>query len=431
VNLPDPAVDPRAILVDLFRAAVDAALPERILPAHLPDPPRGRTIVLGAGKASAAMAAAVEAHYPHPLEGLVVTRYGHGVPTRHVEIVEAAHPVPDAAGAAAAERMLALADAAGEDDLVLALVSGGGSALMSLPCAGVTAADIEATNRALLASGAPIDAMNCLRRHLSRITGGRLAAAAHPAALLALLISDVPGDDPVSIASGPTVPDPTTLADALAVVARYRLDLPPAVVAALDNPDNETPKPGDPRLARAETRIVAAPMASLEAAAAAARAQGLAPRILGDAIEGEAREVGAAMAREAIVARGRLGPGARPLVLISGGETTVTLPRDGRALGSGGRNVDFLLGLAQALDGAEGIHALACDTDGVDGAAEVAGAVLGPESVARAGEGALRAALERYDGHGFFATLGDQVVTGPTLTNVNDFRALLILPPES
>lgn len=421
-------MDARATLTALFRAAVDAARPEHILPAHLPERPAGRTIVLGAGKASAAMAAAVEAHWQGPLEGIVVTRYGHAVPTRAIEVVEAAHPVPDEAGAAAAERLLALAETAGEDDLVLALISGGGSALLTLPPAGVRHADIQAVNRALLASGAPIDAMNCLRRHLSRIAGGRLAAAAHPARTLALLISDVPGDDPANIASGPTVPDPTTLADARAVVARYGLDLPEAVTGALEDPANESLKPGDPRLARAETRIIAAPMASLEAAAVAAREAGLEPRILGDALEGEARVLGAEMADTALRLQQELPPGARPLVLLSGGETTVTIPRDGRALGTGGRNVDFLLGLAERLDGARGIHAIACDTDGVDGGAEVAGAVVFPDTLVRAGREALAEALHRHDGHGFFGRLGDAVVTGPTLTNVNDFRAVLIEP---
>ena len=423
-------MDPRAALSALFHAAVDAALPERILPPHLPAPPAGRTFVLGAGKASAAMAAAVEAHWPHPVEGLVVTRYGHSVPTRRVEIVEAAHPVPDAAGAAVAARLLALAEAAGPDDLVLALISGGGSALLTLPPDGIDHADIQAVNRALLASGAPIDAMNCLRRHLSRITGGRLAAAAYPARTLALLISDVPGDDPVAIASGPTVADRTTLADARAVAERWALELTPAIAAALQDPANETVKPGDPHLDRTETRIVAAPMASLEAAAAEARRLGHVPRILGDALEGEARALGAAMAGEALEAQHGLAPGDPPLVLLSGGETTVTLPRDGRSLGTGGRNVDFLLGLIGRLDGAPGIYAIACDTDGVDGGAEVAGAIAAPDSLARAGQEAYNRALAAYDGHGFFASLGDQVVTGPTLTNVNDFRAILIEPRE-
>ncbi len=423
-------MDSRATLTALFRAAVDAACPERILPAHLPERPRGRTIVLGAGKASAAMAAAVEAHWPGPLEGIVVTRYGHTVPTRAVEVVEAAHPVPDEAGAAAAARLIALAEMAGEDDLVLALISGGGSALLTLPPEEVTHADIQAVNRALLASGAPIEAMNCLRRHLSRIAGGRLAAAAYPARTLALLISDVPGDDPASIASGPTVADPTSLGDARAVVARFGLDLPASITAALEDPGNESLKPGDPRLARTETRIIAAPMASLEAAAAAARGAGFDPRILGDAVEGEARVLGAAMAGDAIALRAALEPGAKPVVLLSGGETTVTIPREERDLGTGGRNVDFLLGLAGRLDGAPGIHAIACDTDGVDGGAEVAGALVLPDTLARAGRAAFAEALRRYDGHGFFGRLGDAIVTGPTLTNVNDFRAILIEPPR-
>jgi glycerate 2-kinase len=419
-----PAVTPAETLRALFDAAVEAALPARILPPHLPDPPAGRTLVLGAGKASAAMAAALEAHWPGELTGLVITRYGHAVPCDRIEIVEAAHPVPDEAGAAAAERMLGLCAGLGADDLVIALISGGGSALMTLPPEGVTRAEIQALNRALLASGAPIGVMNAIRRHLSRINGGRLAAACHPARVLAMLISDVPGDDPVDIASGPTVPDPTTLADARALVARHHIDLPAAITSALDDPANESVKPGDPRLARAETRIIAAPMASLEAAAAKARDLGLAPRVLGDAIEGEARDVGADMARQALAARPA--PGAPPVVLISGGETTVTLPRDTHDLGRGGRNVDFLLGLARALDSAPGIHAIACDTDGVDGAEEVAGAVVAPDTIARAGREALASALARHDGHGFFAALGDQVVTGPTLTNVNDFRAILI-----
>jgi glycerate 2-kinase len=422
-------MDPRAALRSLFQSAVDAALPDRILPAHLPQPPAGRTIVLGAGKASAAMAAAVEAHWPGPLEGLVVVPYGHTVPTRSIAIAEAAHPVPDAAGTDASARILALAAGAGPDDLVLALISGGGSALLTLPAEGVSLSDIQAVNRALLASGAPIDAMNCLRRHLSRITGGRLAAAAHPARTLALLISDVPGDDPVAIASGPTVADRTTLSDARAVVDRWRIDLPSGAAAALEDPANESIKPGDPRLATTETRIVAAPMASLEAAAQTARRLGLEPRILGDAIEGDARKIGAAMAADALEARRGLAPGDPPLVLLSGGETTVTLPRDGRALGTGGRNVDFLLGLLGRLDGAPGIHALACDTDGVDGGATVAGAIVAPDSLARAGRDAYAAALEAFDGHGFFERLGDQVVTGPTLTNVNDFRAILVEAP--
>lgn len=417
---------PRALLGAMFEAAVRAADPALIVPRQLPAPPGpgGRTLVIGAGKASAAMAAALERHWTGPLAGLVVTRYGHAVPCRSVEIVEAAHPVPDAAGEAAARRMLALAAGLGPEDLVIALVSGGGSALLPLPAPGLTLADKQAVNRALLASGASIDEMNCLRRHLSAIKGGRLGAACHPARLVSLLISDVPGDDPVNIASGPTVPDPTTLAEARAIVARYRLDLPGAVAVSLRAPANETVKPGDPRLARAEWRIVARPMASLAAAAEVARAAGWEAEILGDAVEGEARAVGRAMAAQALAARAA----GRRVALVSGGETTVTLPRDGRTLGKGGRNVDFLMGLAEALAGAPGIHALAADTDGVDGAEEVAGAIVGPDTLARAAAlgHPLAEAMAAYDGHGFFARLGDQVVTGPTLTNVNDFRAILV-----
>ncbi|MEM8789926.1 MAG: DUF4147 domain-containing protein [Pseudomonadota bacterium] len=410
----------------LFDAAVAAALPARIVPAHLP---KGAAplVVVGAGKASAAMAAAVEAAYPGPLSGLVVTRTGHGVPCRHIEIVEAAHPVPDAAGAAAAARMLDLVAGLDAQAHVLALISGGGSALLSLPPEAVSQADLADLNRAMLSSGAPINAMNCLRRHVSRTAGGRLAAAAHPARLTALAISDVPGDAPLDIASGPTVGDPTTLAEARGVAGQYAIALPGSIAAALADAANESIKPGDPRLAGAETRVIARPQASLEAAAAQARDLGWVPELQGDAIEGEARDLGAAFARDALARQADLAPGAAPLVLISGGETTVTLPRDGRDLGAGGRNVDFLLGLADALDGAPGIWALAADTDGVDGAAEVAGGLVAPNTAARAGD-RLAAALRCYDGHGFFAGLGDQVITGPTLTNVNDFRAILIRP---
>jgi glycerate-2-kinase len=406
----------------MFRAAVAAADPAVILPRHLPEPPPGRTLVIGAGKGSAAMAAAFERAWPGPVSGLVVTRYGHAVPCRSIGIVEAAHPVPDAAGTAAAARMLALVRGLTADDLVVALISGGASALLALPAPGLTLADKQAVNRALLASGAAIGEMNCVRRHLSAIKGGRLGAACHPARVVTLLISDVPGDDPATIGSGPTVPDPTTLSEARAIAAKYRLDLPPAVAAALADPGNETVKPGDPRLARAEARIIATPMASLRAGAELARAAGWDPLILGDAIEGEARTVAAEMAARALGLRGRR------VALISGGETTVTLPRDGRPLGRGGRNVDFLMALAETLAGAPGIHALAADTDGVDGADEVAGALIGPDTAARAAALGypLPAALAAFDGHGFFARLGDRVVTGPTLTNVNDFRAILV-----
>ncbi|WP_316015960.1 glycerate kinase [Roseobacter sp. HKCCA0434] len=407
---------PAARLRAMFDAAVAAAQPGEVVARHLPARPSGRVVVVGAGKASAAMAAAVEAAWG-PCEGLVVTRYGHAVPCRGVEIVEAAHPVPDAAGEDAARRMLALAEGLGADDLMLAVISGGGSSLLALGAPGVSLADKQALNRALLASGASIDEMNCVRRHVSAVKGGRLAAAAHPARVVSLVISDVPGDDPGDIASGPTVGDAGTLAEARSIVTRYEMDLPDSVRAALDDPANETPAPDDPRLARAEVRMVATPLASLRAAAAVA---GLPCLILGDAIEGEARQVGRAMAGIATSVRAHGLPIAAPCILLSGGETTVTLPAG--ATGRGGRNVEFAMGLMEALDGARGIHAIACDTDGVDGAAEVAGALIGPDTP-RAG---LAEAMANYDGHGFFAAAGAQVVTGPTLTNVNDFRAILI-----
>lgn len=417
-------VSPQATLRRLFDAAVAAAMPSRCVPARLPPAPEGRTVVVGAGKASAAMAAAVEANWPGALSGLVVTRYGHAVPCRHVEIVEAAHPVPDAAGEAAARRILELVQGLGPDDLVLALISGGGSSLLALPAPGLSLDDKQALSRALLRSGASIDEMNCVRKHLSAIKGGRLAAAAHPARLVALLISDVPGDDPAVIASGPTVGDPTTRHDALALIAKYGIDLAPHVRAHLDSDACESVKPGDPRLATAEVVMIATPQASLEAAAAVAAEAGITPVILGDSLEGESRDVAKVMAGIArqVVRHGQ--PAQRPCVLLSGGETTVTVRGDGQ----GGRNVEFLLALAVALDGAPGITALAADTDGVDGAAEVAGAWITDDTLRRALAMGIdaKASLARNDGHGFFAALGQQVVTGPTLTNVNDFRAVLI-----
>jgi hydroxypyruvate reductase len=418
--------DERVFLRALFEAAVAAALPVRIVPQHLPEPPKGRTIVLGAGKASAAMARAVEDNWPGPLSGLVVTRYGHAVPCSRIDIVEAAHPVPDATGEEAARRILGLAKTAGPDDLVLCLISGGGSALLSLPAPGLTLADKQAVNRALLASGATISEMNTVRKHLSAIKGGRLAAAAHPARVVTMLISDVPGDDPGTIASGPTVADPTTFAEARAVLAKYGIDPPPAVAAHLEAASDETPKPGDPRLANAETVMVASPLASLMAAADIARAAGIAPLILGDAIEGEARDVGRAMAATALSSRTRGMPLAAPAVLLSGGETTVTVRARG---GRGGRNGEFLAGLALGLAGAPRIFALAADTDGIDGSEDNAGAVVTPDTLARAAAVGLdvEAALAANDTWPVFAALGDLVVTGPTLTNVNDFRAILIL----
>jgi len=418
---------PRELLRAMFDAAVRAALPAAMVPAHLPQPPAGRTVVVGAGKASAAMARALEDHWEGSLEGLVVTRYGHGVPCQRIEIVEAAHPVPDEAGRQAAERILAMVQGLGEDDLVIALISGGGSSLLSLPAPGLTLEDKQAVNRALLRSGAPIDAMNCVRKHLSAIKGGRLAAAAFPARLVTLLISDVPGDDPSAIASGPTVPDPTTFADARAILERYGIHEPAAVLRHLEEAADETPKPGDPRLARTRTVTIATPQLSLEAAAEVARNAGVTPVILGDALEGEAAEVGKLMAgiARSIAMHGH--PAPAPCVLLSGGETTVTV----RGSGRGGRNVEFLLALAVALDGLPGAWAIAGDTDGIDGAEEIAGAVVTPDTLKRAAELGIdaKASLAQNDGHSFFEALGDQVVTGPTLTNVNDFRAILIIPP--
>ncbi len=413
------------LLRQMFDAAVSAAQPDRCVPPFLPgEPARGRLVVIGAGKASAAMARAAEAHYGHPLEGLVVTRYGHAVPCAGVEIVEAAHPVPDDAGREAARRVLALAEGLTEDDTVLCLISGGGSALLSLPAEGVSFEEKTEINRALLKSGATIGEMNTVRRHLSAVKGGRLAAACHPARVVTLLISDVPGDDPAIIASGPTVADATTCADARAVLDRYGIRVSAALRAALDGGTLETVKPGDPRLARAETHLVATPQASLEAAAEVARAAGYRAHILGDALEGEARDLGIVLAgiTRQVVARHQ--PFEAPCVLLSGGETSVTV----RGQGRGGRNVECLLSLAIALDGLDGVYATCCDTDGVDGAEEVAGAVIGPDTLdaARALGLSPAARLDDNDGHGFFEALGAQVVTGPTLTNVNDFRAIVI-----
>lgn len=418
---------PRALLRAMFDAAIAAAQPALCLPSHLPPRPAGRTIVIGAGKASAAMARALEDHWDGPLEGLVVTRYGYTVPCERIEIVEAAHPVPDAAGLRATERIAERVRGLGPDDLVIALISGGGSSLLVAPGEGLTLADKQAVNAALLRSGATISEMNVVRRHLSAIKGGRLAAACHPARLVTLLISDVPGDAPIDIASGPTVPDPSHCADALALVARYRIALPPAARALLESGRGESVKPGDPRLARAQTRIITAPQVALEAAAQVARGAGYTPYILGDSLEGESRELGRAMAGIArqVVVHGQ--PFATPCVLLSGGETTVTM----RGQGRGGRNVEFLLALGVALDGLPRVHALAGDTDGVDGAEEIAGALLAPDTLQRAWAAGLRPRerLDDNDGHGFFQALGDSVVSGPTLTNVNDFRAVLIEGP--
>jgi glycerate 2-kinase len=414
----------RALLRRMFDAAIDSAQPAHCLPPHLPGPPKGRTIVVGAGKASAAMAKAFEDAWSGTVSGIVVTRYGYAVPCRKIEVIEAAHPVPDAAGLAAARRILDAVAGLGEDDLVVALISGGGSALLALPADGLSLADKQDVNRALLKSGATISEMNCLRRHLSAIKGGRLAAACHPARVVTLLLSDVPGDNPIDIASGPTVADPTTCADALEVLRRYAIDVPVNVFRVLDSGAGETVKPGDPRLANTETRMIATPQMALEAAGRVARDAGFAPLILGDSIEGEARDVGTVMAGIARQVAVHRQPIAAPCVLLSGGETTVTV----RGTGRGGRNVEFLLALAIALDGRRGIYAIAGDTDGVDGQEDIAGALVTPDTLARAWSKGIRPrqSLADNDGHGFFGALGDSVITGPTLTNVNDFRAILV-----
>lgn len=414
---------PPDLLKAMFQAAVDAALPSLCVPAHLPPRPKGRTVIIGAGKASGAMAKALEDAWDGPLEGLVVTRYGYRVPTERLEVVEAAHPVPDAAGREAARRILDLVQGLTEDDLVLCLISGGGSALLALPAEGVSLEDKQAVNKALLKSGATISEMNVVRKHLSAIKGGRLAAAAHPARVVALMISDVPGDDPSIIASGPTVPDPSTNKDALGIIAKYGIEVPASVRDLLQKA-GETPKPDDKRLANVRNIMIATPQASLEAAAQVARKAGVTPVILGDSIEGEARDVAlvhAGIARQCAL-RGQ--PEQPPCVLISGGETTITL----KGKGKGGRNTEFLLALAIALDGMSGIHALAGDTDGIDGSEDNAGALVYPDTLARAEKAGLnaKAMLADNDPYSFFAGLGDLLETGPTLTNVNDFRAILI-----
>jgi hydroxypyruvate reductase len=420
--------DHRSLLERMFAAAVEAAAPAHCVPPYLPAPPKGRTIVVGAGKAAAAMAAAVEAHWRGPLEGLVVTRYGHGAPTKSIRVVEASHPVPDEAGPAAARAMLDLVGGLTPDDLVLALISGGGSALLALPGGEVTLADKQAINRALLKSGAHIGEMNCVRKHLSAIKGGRLAAAAAPARVVSLIISDVPGDDLSVIASGPTVADATTLADARAALEKYKIEISPDVRKHLANPANETPKPGDPRLAHVTNLLIATPQSSLEAAARVAREAGFAPLILGNAIEGEARECAIVHAGIARQCAGYGQPAEPPSAIVSGGETTVTV----RGKGRGGRNAEFLLSLAVALDGHPGIWALAADTDGIDGSEDNAGAIIGPDTLARAAQKGLdvKARLADNDAYGAFAALDDLLITGPTRTNVNDFRAILIAARE-
>ncbi len=420
--------NPQAFLQSLFESAIASAQPERCISGFLPSPDTvgNKLVVIGAGKASAAMARSVEQHWSGRISGLVVTRYGYAVPCKHIEIVEAAHPVPDAAGEAAARRLLALAESLDENDFVLCLISGGGSSLLPLALDGISLADKQAVNKALLACGATINEMNCVRRHLSAIKGGRLAAAIAPARSLTLMISDVPGDDPINIASGPTVGDPTSCDDALALIDRYSIQLPDAVLEIPRSGNGESIKPDDERLAHARTEIVAAPQLALEAAAEKARAAGVTPYILSDAIEGEACDVGKVLAGVARQVVKRNQPFTAPCVLLSGGETTVTIRGDGR----GGRNVELLLSMALALDGIAGVHALAGDTDGVDGIEEIAGAVIGPDTLPRGRAAGMHAPdmLANNDAHRYFETLNDSVVTGPTLTNVNDFRAILILP---
>jgi glycerate 2-kinase len=415
----------RATLRTLFYAAVAAADPRKVLASHLPPPPDGRCIVVGCGKSAAVMAAALEDAWPDvPLQGTVVTRYGHTVPTRRIEVIEASHPVPDANSERGARRLLECVHVLGPNDLVLALISGGGSALCAAPAAGLTLADKQSINRALLASGANISEMNCVRKHLSAVKGGRLAAAARPARVVTLAISDVPGDDPAVIASGPTVPDPTTFADARAILTRYGIQPSAEVSARLEQATDETPKPED--LSNSEFHLIATPMMALSHMADVVRGQGLTPLILGDALEGEAREMGIVLAGIARSIRAHGQPLAPPAVLLSGGETTVTLGRD--AAGHGGRNTEFLLSLAVALGGAADIWAIAGDTDGVDGMDDIAGAIATPDTLARARAKGFdpRAMLSRHDGHTLFDAIGDTIRTGPTLTNVNDVRAILI-----
>lgn len=422
--------DAQQLLRHLFDSAVRASSATTCLPAtlqalQLAPPAGGRTVVIGAGKAAAAMAAALEQHWPAPLSGLVVTRYGHAMPCTQIEVVEAAHPVPDAAGRDAARRMLDMVHGLTANDLVLCLISGGGSALLTLPAEGVTLEQKQAINKALLRSGATIGEINCVRKHLSAIKGGRLALACAPAQVVTLLISDVPGDDPATIASGPTVADPTSCTDALAVLDKYAVALEPSLRQQLESGTLETPKPGDPRLSQTACHLIATPQQALEAAAATARAAGVTPYILSDSIEGEARDIGSMHAALAIQIARRNQPFAAPCVVLSGGETTVTVRGNGR----GGRNAEFLLSLAMALNGQPGVHAIACDTDGIDGSEDNAGALIAPDTLARADRLGLHTPrmLNNNDAYGFFQRLGDLVVTGPTLTNVNDFRAILIL----
>ena len=420
-----PAItDPRRFLETLFTSAVAAADPEKVIAANLPERPKGRTVVVGAGKGAAQMAAAFERHWDGPLSGVVVTRYGYAAPCEKIEVLEASHPLPDENGLLASKRLLTEVSGLTEDDLVVALVCGGGSALLPSPPPGLALEDEIAVNRALLASGAPISAMNAVRKHVSMIKGGRLAAAAYPAKVVSLIVSDIPGDDPALVASGPTLADASTREDALTLIERYSLDLPANVMAWIKSPNSAAPSPDDLRFARNEVRLIASASVSLEAAATEARAAGIEAIILSDAIEGEARDVGgvhAAIARE-VAGRGR--PFAKPVVVLSGGETTVTI----RGKGKGGRNSEFLLALALGIDGAKGVSALAADTDGIDGSEDNAGAFADDTTIARLVAQRLDAAalLQKNDSWTAFNALGDLFKPGPTGTNVNDFRAILV-----
>ncbi len=438
MTAPDPSRQPREFLRYLYDAAVRRALPLHNTKAFLPQPPKGRTIVIGAGKGGGAMAQAVEAHWPADaqLEGLVVTRYEHTPPRPaglkpRIEVVDASHPVPDAAGLAAAQRIVAMVQGLTKDDLVLCLISGGGSALLSSPADGLTFEDKQRINKQLLESGANIGEMNCVRKHLSRIKGGRLAAACAPARVVTLTISDVPGDEPSVIASGPTVPDATTCAEAVAILKRYGIDVPTAVMSQLESGALETPKPGDAIFKGHEVHLIATPQQSLEAAAEAARAAGLSAYILSDEMEGESREVGKVQAALARAVAQKSQPFTKPCVILSGGETTVTVKplKDGATRGKGGRAGEFCLGLALALQGQSGVYAIAADTDGIDGMEDNAGAFVAPDTLARATAQGMKVDqyLDRNDAYGYFKALGDLVVTGPTYTNVNDFRAILVL----
>ena len=423
--MPKPRDDPRNLLTELFNCAVAAADPMKVIPGNLPPRPTGRLVVIGAGKASARMAEAVEAHCG-PCEGIVITRYGYSRPCKGIEIVEAAHPIPDAAGVAATRRILDMVQGLGPDDLVLSLISGGGSALLCAPADELTLEDKIQANAALLSSGVPISGINLIRKRLSAVKGGRLAAACYPAHVVNLIISDVPGDDPALIASGPTVPD-TNSSNLMEIVEQYGLDLSPAILAALAK-SQQPILANDLRMQNIETKIVAAPSSSLRAAAKLVGSRGYDVQILGDALEGEASDLGAKHARLAMDIQSKLKPGSDPVLLLSGGECTVTHSYEDAVKGVGGPNAEFVLSAAITLNGAPGIHILACDTDGVDGAAEIAGACAGPTTLKLANGAGISAKnkLEIHDSHGFFEVVDSQIITGPTMTNVNDFRTVLI-----